>query len=395
MRTMTTDVAIIGAGVIGCAVAFNLAKKGIETVVLEADVVAAEGSGRSMGALRSQGRHLTELEYAIESSKILPTLNDEFGYDTEYRRGGHIMLVYSEEYVTTLKAIYERQNGYGHPVSKMISPEEVYKLVPTLPEGIAGGLYCPTDGQVNPVRMTKGYSLGARKWGAKIVTHAPVKKLNISGGRVVSVDAGDLTVKANKVVNVTGIHAGEISKSVGINLPIKCLIYELIISEPLPPFLTPVLQSPQKAFGLRQSVNGNLVFGSSVPNDLTYDVTVTREKFRERLNLMKSICPKTSKEISIIRSFSGLYDITPDLVPIVDSFENPRGYFVVAGFSGHGLAIGPSMGKQVADWISTGKSSLDLSRFRLSRFSEKDLSEWEQKKGLYSFHSWPKPKAAN
>ena len=390
MRTMTTDVAIIGGGVIGCAIAFYLAKKGIEVVVLEADAVASEGSGRSFGALRSQGRDLNELPLSIESNKIFPGLNDEFGYDTEYRRNGHFIVVYSEEWVdNTLKAMYKRQNDYGYSVSKLFSPEEIYKIVPQFPRELAGAMYCPIDGHCNPMRLTKGYSLGARKWGAKILTKAPVKKINVSGGRVVSVDAGDLTVKANKVLNVTGIHAKEISKTIGIDLPIACLIYELMVTEPLPHFLDPVAICPERKFGIRQSANGNIVFGASVPNDLTTDMTVTREKIKERVKLMLSIFPKQLKGVSIIRSFAGLYDITPDLLPIMHRFENPRGYYVIAGFSGHGLAIAPSVGYQMAEWIMTGKLHEEYEKFSFSRFEGYDIPSWGTQKGKYSFHAWP------
>ena len=110
MRTMTTDVAIIGAGVIGCGIAFYLAQKGIDVLVLEKDVVAAMGWGRSFGALRTQGRDPTELPLAIESKKLFPALNDEFGYDTEYRREGHLMFAFTEKWVASLEALYERQN---------------------------------------------------------------------------------------------------------------------------------------------------------------------------------------------------------------------------------------------------------------------------------------------
>ena len=391
MRTMTTEVVIIGGGVIGCAIAFYLAKKGIEAVVLEADFIAAMGSGRSHGALRTQGRHKTELPLAIESKTMFPTLNDEFDYDTEYRKSGHLLIVYSEEFVSVLEATYKRQEELGYSVSKLISPEEVYKLVPTLPREIAAGLYCATDGQVNPLKLTTGYYLGAKKSGAKILTHSPVKKINVSGGRVVSVDAGDLTVKANWVVNAAGIHAKEISKTIGIDIPIASLIFEILVTEPLPPFITPVLGCPEKKFGFRQTSNGNVLFCSSVPNDLTYDMAVTREKLKERVKLMISVFPQLA-DVSIIRSFAGLFDITPDLVPIIDTFENPQGYFLAAGFSGHGLAIGPAVGKQVAEWIGNGKPSMGLGEFRYSRFSEREISEWGKQKGKYTFMSYAVPK---
>ena len=100
--------------------------------------------------------------------------------------------------------------------------------------------------------------------------------------------------------------------------------------------------------------------------------------------------PKKLGEVSILRSYAGLYDITPDLIPILDTFENPKGYFVAAGFSGHGLAIGPAVCKNIAEWISTGKPPLDLDAFRFSRFSEKEIARWGTRKGLYDFHSWPK-----
>jgi sarcosine oxidase subunit beta len=350
----------------------------------------------SSRALRTQGRDPTELPLAVESKKIFPTLNDEFGYETEYRQEGHLMFAFTEKWVSSLEALYERQNKLGQAVSKLIPPEEVFKLVPDLPRDIARGMYCADDGQVNPMRLTYGYSLGAKKWKAKILTHTPVKKINVSNGRVVSVDAGDLTVKANWVLNVTGIHAKQISKTVGIDLPIACLIFEILVTEPLPRFLHQVLLCPEKKFGFRQTVSGNCIGGSSVPNNLTEDMSVTREKFKTRAKLWMSMFPKKLGNVSIIRSFAGLYDITPDLIPIIDIFENPKGYMVVAGFSGHGLAIGPAVAKLVADWVATGERHKYLDEFNYARFEGTDIDGWGKQEGLYEFHAWPtKQKTSN
>jgi len=381
--------------VTGCAIAFYLAKQGIETVVLEADILAAMGSGRSMGVLRTQGRDLDELPLAIESQKIFSTLNNELDYDTEYRRNGHLRFVYSGDYVPTLKAWCQRQEDFGYHESKLITSEKVYKLVPALRREAAGGMFCAVDGDINPIRMNYGYSLGAKKYGAKILLHTPVKKINVSKGRIVSIDAENLTIKTNWVVNAAGVHAREISKSIGIDLPIVPLIYEVLVTEPLPPFLTPVLQCPDKKFGCCQTLNGNILFGSSVPNDLTYDMAVTREKFKERVKLMMSIFHESLREVSIIRSYAGLFDITPDLLPVIDSLEYPRGYFLAAGFSGHGLAICPAVGKRVAEWVSTGKPPTNFEKFGYSRFVGTNMSEFKIQKGKYSFLNWTKLSPSN
>ena len=392
MRTVKTDVAIIGGGVIGCGIAFYLAKKGIDVVVLEASSIAAMGSGRSLGALRSQGRDLDEMPLVLESHEIFPTLNDEFGYDTEYRKCGHLMFVFSEDHVSTLETLYQRQSRAGYEGSKLVSSEEIHNLVPSLPKGLAKGMYCASDGDINPMRMNYGYFLGAKKWGAKIFTHTPVKGIRTEKGRVVSLDAGDLVVKSNWVVNAAGVHAREISKWVGIDLPIISLVYEMLVTEPVPPFLSTVLQCPEKKFGCRQVVSGNILFGSSVPNDLSFDMTVLREKFKERVSLMRSIFVKNLRDVSILRSFVGLFDITPDLLPIIDCPDQLKGYVVAAGFSGHGLAIGPAVSNRVAEWIRTGIRPSHLEKLSYGRFAAEEITEFGNQKGKYSFMVWTKPK---
>jgi sarcosine oxidase subunit beta len=182
------DVLIIGGGIMGGSLAYNLAKEKKKVIVVEKSHVGAEASGRNAGGVRCQGRAPSELPLALKSIEIWLGLSQELSFDVEYKRVGNVSVGTTPEQMAFLEARVKREQEMGLGV-RMITPEEVFKLAPSLArKDILGGTYCPTDGTANPIRTSFAFARAARALGAKIYTHAEVTGIELAGDEIRAVE---------------------------------------------------------------------------------------------------------------------------------------------------------------------------------------------------------------
>ena len=182
----TADVIIIGGGVVGCAAAYYLAKKGVkDVVVLEASKsIGHGGSSRNGGGVRQSGRDVRELPYAIYAvQNMWPTLSEELGMDVEYYQKGNLRLGKTEAHLKKLNTLASNANKAGVKVH-MVDGKEVKELCPYLSEEIIGASWCPTDGHANPLLTTLAYYRRALDMGVRFYTDAEVKELKKVKGKV-------------------------------------------------------------------------------------------------------------------------------------------------------------------------------------------------------------------
>lgn len=378
MKTIKADVAVIGAGMIGCCIAYNTAKRGLETVILEKDAVGCGASARSTGAVRQQGRKPCDIPLALEATKMYQNLSRELEYDIEYRRHGNIYLAYSGEHMAKLSEMVRQQENVGFYGSKLVSTKKIHDLVPRLSNGIVGGMYSSTDGHVNPIYLTYALARKAKQIGAKIYTHSPVKQITTHNNRVWAVITDALEVKTEWVVNAAGVFSRDVSNLLGIDIPVLPITADTIVTEPIPPFCRPFVRCTEKMFAFRQTINGNLQFASADFARVTGSMEITLKSFLSLVSKMVKVLPG-SKHISIIRSWAGLRTVTPDALQIIGKVERPAGYVLATGFSGHGLATCPAVGKAVAEIILEGKgSTVDLQEFNVARFKHTDFEEFKK-----------------
>jgi sarcosine oxidase subunit beta len=372
-----TDITVIGGGVIGCSIAYHLAKEGGDVVVLEGETVASGASGRNAGGVRKQGRNIHEFPFAIESSNRFLCLNDELGLELEYRRDGNVQIAFNEDQMETLRDVLNKQEKWGFRESKLLDRKGVEGMVPLMSlDGVVGGIYCPTDGHINPLLLNFGFAEKAKRLGAKIRSRSPVKKilLSESGERVIGVSGEGFEIRSNWVINATGIHARQLSKTIGCDVPIQPVTVEMVVTEPLPPILKPYVMGMQ-SFGCRQTMKGNLLFIYSGPTKAMDSQIVSEEIFKRRIGLL-SLVFKKLKSFSVIRSWAGCHDLSEDRLPIIHFYENPKGYVIAAGFSGHGMALSPAFGESISETLLKGKATLSLEHFSLSRFGDMDYNQF-------------------
>jgi sarcosine oxidase subunit beta len=370
MKTKEADVVIMGGGITGCSLAYRLAEKGKHVILLDKGRVGEEASGRNGGGVRQQNRDAAELPMAMEAVKIWSAMKDELECDVDYRNNGNLRLVTTEEELNRLPRKWEQDLGLH---VEILTPEETRAIVPAISKDIElyGGTFCPTDGTANPLLATKAIARAAQRKGVEIKEHEPVTGLELKGGLVSAAYTQAGEYRASTFVNSAGPWAKIICNWVGLDLPLDVRRGQVVVSEPLPPLIKPFMSF---GFYLRQTLEGHIHFGVSSQPVENFDKHSTLFAFETVGQRFMEVFPCLRKA-NVIRTWAGLTAWTPDEKPILDRAPGIDNFYLAAGFSAHGFCLGPSAGKQIAELIVDGKSSLDLSPFRWSRFERIHLNE--------------------
>lgn len=262
MSDKTSDVIVVGAGIIGCATAYYLAKKGVSVTILEADeVIGNGGSTRNGGGVRQSGRDPRELPLAMYAVKNLwPTLSEELGADVEYCQGGNLRLGKTERHLEILRGLRDKAVALGLDM-RMIDGDEVRAINPYLSEEVIGASWCPTDGHANPLKATYAYYTAARRLGARFYSGCPVLELRKVKGELRQVVTPEGTFEAGSVVVAAGYDSRKILNTVGIDVPMSNVLIEALVTEMEPPMFKQMLGTADADFYGHQTSHGSFVFG--------------------------------------------------------------------------------------------------------------------------------------
>ncbi len=377
MGVKTSDVIIMGGGIMGCSMAYQMAQKGLKVILLERGRVGEEASGRNGGGIRQQNRHPSELPLATEAVKLWASMKEELDWDVGYRVNGNLQLVTSEAEHKTFRKIPIWEKEMGLEV-EFISADEARCLVPTLSKDVEllGATYCPTDGTANPMLATKAISKAALRAGAEIKEYEPVSGLRVEGKKVVKAQTKKSDYAGQYFINAAGPWAHEICNWVGLNYPITVKRSQIFVTEAVSPIIKQFVSFDVGY--LRQAIEGNIHLGIKSQPVENFDKRSTVQAFRDLGHRLPQLFPFL-RQINIIRAFAGITHWTPDAIPILDKAPDLENFFLTAGFSGHGFCLGPIVGRLLAEWIVDGQSSIDLNPFRWTRFEDIYVEPGQQK----------------
>ncbi len=362
-----TEAVVIGGGIMGCATAYELAKKGRSVVLLEKGFIGNEASGRNGGGVRQQKRHPAELPLAMESVKIWQGLHAELEWELEYRQGGNLFILGDPDQYDFFVEQLQHSQKAGLDV-RLLNPEETRKLLPTLRKDldILGATYCPSDGNANPLLVSKAYAKAAQKLGAQIQEHEPFERLKVKSGRVIAAVTAQTEYRAADVVVAAGAWSRPICHQIGLDFPVEIKRSQLMVTEPLPPVFTEFVSADICSCYFRQALSGGIHIGiPSAPTE-DYNKSSGYDAFKiagDSLMLFPFL-----EKVNIVHSWAGLTSWTPDAVCIIDKAPTLEGFYLTAGHSGHGFCLGPITGRVLAEWIVDGTPSMDLSAVRWTRF---------------------------
>jgi len=232
MHTTNTDIVIVGGGVIGNSIAYHLARRRRQMLVVERSGVAVSpaASWASAGGVRRQGRHPAEAMLAIEAIERWRTLEQELEADLHYRQGGNLLLAESDTEANQLSEFVHRQQEVGFVDVRLVDRNEALALVPGLNERVVAGSYSPSDGQADPVLTTCAFASAAQRFGATYWTGTHTSGLLVRNERVVGVQTERGEIQAEHVVLAAGTWSAELAATIGLRLPIRTRALQMILS---------------------------------------------------------------------------------------------------------------------------------------------------------------------
>jgi sarcosine oxidase subunit beta len=369
------DVAIIGGGVMGLGIAYQLAKRGVkDVVVLERGYLAQGASGRNGGGVRMQWSTEQNVKLMQESIELCRGFAQEIGVNVWFRQGGYLFLAKHERERAIMEKNVALQNRVGVP-TRMLSAAEAVQLVPELEsKQIVCACYNPKDGVLFPWPFLWGYAHQALERGVEVHLYTAVERIEPQArGFLLSTTKGP--VRAQRVINAAGAWSPEVARMVGVELPNHPHRHEILSTEPLKPFLTPMVSVLSSGLYFSQSMRGEIVTGISVADDATGIQLGSRLKFLQTLaREMVALVPRFA-EVKVLRQWAGPYDVSPDGHPILGEPPGVPGFYLACGFVGHGFMMAPIMAKLYAEWLTGGLKHEVFQRCRLSRFAEGDIEK--------------------
>jgi sarcosine oxidase subunit beta len=379
------DVVVIGAGVIGCSIAYHLARRGFGDVLLvEKGPLPGLGStGRATGGFRSQFTARIDIEMSRASRAYFLEAAQATGVDPFYRESGYVFLATTDDQLAAAarRVAFQRQAGLGNV--RLLDSAEVAGLLPGVHTAdVRGASYCPTDGFIEPMRVLKGFLAGALGGGARLAVDTDVQGIRTAGDRVQAVLTNRGEISTRTVVIAAGAWSKGVAQLAGCDVPVVPVRRH--VAGTLPPATvpdeTPMVIDAGSGFHFRKDHHGGgglLLLWANPDEPPGENEAFDPGWLAKVLPMAAARLPGFDRElISARRCWTGYYENTPDHHPILERLATPEGLYLACGFSGHGVMHSPVAGKLVAELILDGEGrSLDISQLSLSRFASGQLVE--------------------
>ncbi len=370
----TADVVIIGGGVVGCSIAYQLARRGQKDVlVLERETVGAGTTSKAAGGIRAQFSTETEIRFSLDAIRVFERFQDEFGVDPGYTKIGYLFLLSDERDRRGFEQRIALQRSLGADV-RMITPKDAQALVPALRvDDLVAAVWGPNDGMAGPAEVTNAFARRARELGARIAEGVTVTAIDVADGRVRGVSTSDGDVSAALVINAAGPTARRVARLAGVEVPVHPRRRHIFFTEPFPDIRGPIPLTTDRATGFyfRKEMEqvlmspGDVVDigaddGANVPLD-GRAVEDAVQKAVDRVPILE--------RARIAGGWAGLRPLTPDEHAIIGWAPGVEGFFLAVGFGGHGFQHSPTTGRVVAEWLLDGAPSIDCGLFDPARFT--------------------------
>ena len=374
MPAASASVVIIGAGIVGSSVAYHLSARGChDVVILEKAATEVTGStARSAAGVRHQFASEVNIRLSLYSIERMKRFAEEVGGEAGLKQIGYLLLVSEPERWEQYQCSVALQNSLGVS-SRAISPAEVAAILPyTRLDGLLGATYCAEDGHCDPHGIATGYLQAARRRGVELRRSTSAIGIRRNGSRVLAVETPAGPIACETVINAAGPWAGKVGALAGIHVPVqpyrRC-IYMTELMPTIPPF--PFVIDTASGFYMRKEgdklllgvTNENEPPGENLAVDWDWLETVlergaARFPFLAHAGIVRRNC------------WAGLYENTPDRLPILGRHPDLPNYVDASGFSGHGVMHSPATGMLIAEEVLDGRAhTIDIDQLRITRFA--------------------------
>ena len=377
MKT-SADIVIVGAGIMGCAIAYSLAKRGVtNVVVLDRDAIGRGATADAAGGIRQQFSTETNVQLATYSVRVWESFKEDFDQEINLHQQGYLFLLNNPAEERVFRANLALQQSLGVP-SRWVTPAEIAELNPyVLLDDIYGGTYCPEDGWVDTYAATAGYARAARALGVQIHEETPVTGFVVEGGRVRSVQTPNGSIDTELAIICSGPQTRLVGKLAGVDIPVDPYRRKSFITEPFNALPATLPMTIDFASGLYfHPESGGFLFGMADRNEpSSFNKVVDDNWMMQTVEALIERAPAFG-DANVMRGWAGFYEVTPDDNPVLGFVAEIDGLAVAAGFSGHGFMQGPAIGVCMAELIVDGAAeTVDISAFRPSRFAEGALAQ--------------------
>jgi sarcosine oxidase, subunit beta len=375
----TASIVIIGGGISGVAIAYNLAKKGVkDIVVLEKGYLASGSTGRCGAGVRMQWGTELNCSFAKYSIDFFERANEELQYDgdIEFKQGGYLIVASTEKEEIQFKKNLELQHRFGIP-SRFLTPKEAKEIIPYMDETkITCATFCPKDGHLNPFKTTDAYAKAARRLGVEIMTYTTVTGIKVENGKIAGVETDKGFISTPVVVDAAGGYSKHIGDMAGVDVPLYPERHQILVTEPVAPLQGPMYMSFSLNIYCQQTPEGSFIMGRGDPYEpKEFNIKSSWSFLEEMAETCCTLLPLL-KKLNVVRQWSGLYEITPDRQPIYGAVKEVEGFYLACGFSGHGFMFGPATGIVMAETILGQSTTLPIASLDKERFARGE-EVWE------------------
>ncbi|MBI1847168.1 MAG: FAD-binding oxidoreductase [Candidatus Rokubacteria bacterium] len=367
------EVVIVGAGALGCSIAYQLTRRGMrDVVVVEREAIGSGSTSKAAGGIRVQFGLKVEVEFSLRGIAFFKRFDDEMGVPCDFRQEGYLFLVTDEADLARFRRNVALQTSLGADV-RIIAPDDARAMVPGLrTDDVIAAVWGPMDGYASPNDVVQAYASRARAGGAKIVEGTPVTGLARTGDRVTGVLTPEGPIEARVVVNAAGPQAPLVGRMAGVEVPVDPRRRHIFVTgqfdgvrHPMP-----LVTDRGSGFYCRSEQGAVLMSAGDIGGTTEYTASVDWGMLEPTVRKAVRRLPAL-EHAEIHHAWAGLRPLTPDDHGILDWAPGVEGLFLAAGFCGHGFQHSFAAGEEVADLLTTGKSGTDISDLSLARFAKK------------------------
>jgi sarcosine oxidase subunit beta len=371
----TADVVIAGGGISGCALAYQLAKRKVDVLLLERETLGSQSTGKCAGGVRQQFSTEDNVRVMRLSVKMLESFEQEIGHPADFRQIGYLFVFTQPQQVEDFRHNMEMWHRVGLTEARWVDAAEAARMVPVLNvEDVLGCTFCPTDGIASPADVTFGYATAARRLGARLKEGVEVTGVDIASGRVrgVRTSAGDIATRL--VINCAGPWAASIGRMAGLEIPVLPYRRHIAVTGPFPavPRNTPMTVDFHTSQYFHPEGDGVLI-GMSDRTEPPAFVTDVNWEFLEKMFEQAARRAPALANAGVKTAWAGLYESTPDHQAILGPIAEVEGFWCAAGFSGHGFMQAPAAALLLTQLLLDKESEIDISSFAFERFARGSL----------------------
>jgi sarcosine oxidase, subunit beta len=367
----SADVVIAGGGIMGCALAYQLAKRNVDVLLLERETLGSQSTGKCAGGVRQQFSMEANVRLQRLSVKLLEGFEEEIGHPADFRQIGYLFVLTLPQQVEDFRHNMEMWHRVGLTEARWVDAAEASRMVPVLNvEDVLGCTFCPSDGIASPADVTSGYATAARRLGARLKEGVAVTGVDVASGKVrgVRTSAGDIATRL--VFNCAGAWAPSIGRMAGLEIPILPYRRHIAVTGTFPavPRTNPMTVDFQTSLYFHPEGDGVLI-GMSDREEPPGFSTDTSWEFLEKMFAQAARRAPALAGAGVKTAWAGLYEVTPDHQAILGPMGELEGFWCAAGFSGHGFMQAPAAALLLTQQLLDHASEIDLSSFAFERFA--------------------------